>query len=435
MSLTHVLDKNGQPLMPTQRCGKVYRLLKSGKAKVVQREPFTIKLLYEPETHIVQDLTLGVDTGSSKIGTAIVDSNKNVYYVSEVTIRNDISKKMTARRQSRRQRRTRKLRYRKPRFLNRANSTKNDRFSPTMISKINSHTREIEFVKSILPIKTLVIETGTFDPHLLKHIEDETTFNRHWGYQKGPNYGFANSREACLNRDNYTCQCCGAKNTRLEVHHIIYRSKGGSDELVNLITLCEKCHKLLHDGKLKEFESKLSGKRKGILKHATQMNSIRIQLLKHYPDAIETFGFVTKANIELSDLEKSHINDAVIIATGCIAQPKYKTNMYYKKKHVAKGDYQQTKYWSKSKNGFNRKKLTTGKINGFLKFDKVSYLGNEYFIKGRSKTSPFRVMDVDGNEVTFESTSNTKYAKTRDLKRVSARSTTLCTKKSIADIV
>lgn len=76
MSLTHVLDKNGQPLMPTQRCGKVYRLLKSGKAKAVQREPFTIKLLYEPETHIVQDLTLGVDTGSSKIGTAVVDSNK-----------------------------------------------------------------------------------------------------------------------------------------------------------------------------------------------------------------------------------------------------------------------------------------------------------------------------------------------------------------------
>lgn len=48
-----------------------------------------------------------------------------------------------------------------------------------MVSKINSHTREIEFAKSILPIKTLVIETGTFDPHLLKHIEDGTAFNRH----------------------------------------------------------------------------------------------------------------------------------------------------------------------------------------------------------------------------------------------------------------
>lgn len=44
-------------------------------------------------------------------------------------------------------------------------------------------------------------------------------------------------------------------------------------------------------------------------------------------------------------------------------------------------------------------------------------------------------IDIDGNEVTFESTSNTKYTKTGDLKRVSARSTTLCTKKSIADIV
>lgn len=139
---------------------------------------------YIEDDPIVQDLTLGVDTGSSKIGTAVVDSNKNVYYVSEVTIRNDISKKMTARRQSRRQRRTRKLRYRKPRFLNRANSTKNDRFSPTMISKINSHTREIEFVKSILPIKTLVVETGTFDPRLLKHIEDGIAFNKHWGLSK-----------------------------------------------------------------------------------------------------------------------------------------------------------------------------------------------------------------------------------------------------------
>ena len=33
----YVLDKNGQPFMPTERFGKVRRLLKEGKAKIVRR--------------------------------------------------------------------------------------------------------------------------------------------------------------------------------------------------------------------------------------------------------------------------------------------------------------------------------------------------------------------------------------------------------------
>lgn len=60
--LVYVLDINNCPLMPTERFGKVRRMLRDGQAKVARREPFTIKLLYEPETHIVQDLTLDVDT-------------------------------------------------------------------------------------------------------------------------------------------------------------------------------------------------------------------------------------------------------------------------------------------------------------------------------------------------------------------------------------
>lgn len=45
--LVYVLKQNGQPFMPTVRFGKIRRLLKTKKAKVVRREPFTIKLLYE----------------------------------------------------------------------------------------------------------------------------------------------------------------------------------------------------------------------------------------------------------------------------------------------------------------------------------------------------------------------------------------------------
>jgi len=52
-------------------------------------------------------------------------------------------------------------------------------------------------------------------------------------------------RRQILHRDNYTCQQCG-NNNYLEVHHLRAKHKGGTDEPVNLITLCETCH-ILND--------------------------------------------------------------------------------------------------------------------------------------------------------------------------------------------
>lgn len=164
-----------------------------------------------------------------------------------------------------------------------------------MRSKFHFHEKEIEFVKAILPIKTLILETGTFDTHLMKNPALHNPIYRHWGYQQGGNYGFENTKAKVLNRDNYTCQNCKGKHkdSKLEVHHIIYRSNGGSDEEENLITLCHTCHSGIHHGVVKLG---LKGKVKGALKCATQMNSIRCQLLKKYPEAIETFGYITKTN-------------------------------------------------------------------------------------------------------------------------------------------
>ena len=416
----YVLDSNNRPLMPTERFGKVRRMLRDGQAKVVHKEPFTIKLLYEPETKVVQEVVLGVDTGSDKVGTVVI-ANDNVVYASEIQIRNDISKKMDARRSNRRNRRYRKTRYRKARFLNRHNSIKQDRFSPTMISKINSHSREIEFVKSILPVSTLVLETGTFDPHLLKMRTEGKPFNKHWGYQKGPNYGFGNAKAACINRDNYTCQCCKTKKGTLNAHHIVYRRNGGADTLDNLITLCEACHKKLHEGKLQTFESNIIGKNRGTLKHATQMNSIRKQLLHRYHDAIETFGYITKENRQLLCLPKSHIIDACVIAS---QGKKFDWDLwYFKKKHVAKGDYQLTK-------GIRcEQKIPTGKIYGFRKFDKVKYLDKEYFIKGRMSSGFATLMDIDSAKIDFSyMPRGQKTPKMINFKRIRARSTTLCTR-------
>ncbi len=54
----------------------------------------------------------------------------------------------------------------------------------------------------------------------------------------------ANIRYKVLKRDRHTCKGCGARapDVELEVDHIIPVSKGGTDELSNLRTLCKECN-------------------------------------------------------------------------------------------------------------------------------------------------------------------------------------------------
>ena len=287
--VVYVLNVNDAPLMPCKPT--VARLLlKDKRAKVVRRCPFTIKLLQISDEYL-QPLTLGIDTGSAKLGSAVVDGNGKVLYMSAVDVRNDITGNMEKRAMYRRNRRYRKTRYRKPRFLNRKNSIQSGRLPPSLRSKRDSHLREIRFVKSILPISNLIIETATFDPHALKN---PAVLTNNWLYKHGPNFGYANTKAFGLDRDNYRCQFCHGKRNdrRLHVHHIVFRRNGGADDEENLLTLCETCHTALHGG---QIALKRSGKRKGNLKHATQMNILRSQLL-HETAAYETFGYITKKN-------------------------------------------------------------------------------------------------------------------------------------------
>jgi hypothetical protein len=54
----------------------------------------------------------------------------------------------------------------------------------------------------------------------------------------------ARLRHEVFKRDGYRCLECGATNneTRLQADHIIPVSRGGSDELDNLQTLCKECN-------------------------------------------------------------------------------------------------------------------------------------------------------------------------------------------------
>ena len=70
-SIIYVQNREGQPLMPTKRYNKVWYWLRKGLARVVSREPFTIRLCFET-TGYTQPATVGVDTGSQTVGIAAI---------------------------------------------------------------------------------------------------------------------------------------------------------------------------------------------------------------------------------------------------------------------------------------------------------------------------------------------------------------------------
>ena len=55
-----------------------------------------------------------------------------------------------------------------------------------------------------------------------------------------------------INSTFIPCELCGA--TATDVHHIKYKSRGGKDELSNLMGLCRNCHNKAHNEIIKEYE-------------------------------------------------------------------------------------------------------------------------------------------------------------------------------------
>jgi len=400
-------NKDGNALMPCKP-SKARRLLKEGKAKVIKRTPFTIKLLYGSSNY-VQTIIAGMDAGSKVIGVCAM-SNGKVLYQSETYLREDVSGKMQQRAMYRRTRRNRKTRYRPARWNNRANSRREERLAPSIRSKFDSHFREKMFVESILPVTKWKVELASFDIHKITN----PYVHGIW-YQKGNQMGFYNIKAYVLSRDNYTCQHCKGKSKdhKLHCHHIIFKSNKGTDTPSNLITLCNTCHDALHEGKIK-----LSG-RKSITKHATEIGIIKSQIKKSSWDFLETFGYETKFKREqILHLPKTHYFDAVSI---CFTNLKVKfDNILYLKKHVSKGDYQQ-------RTGKRSEKvIPTGKLFGIRKFDLIETKQGVGIVKGKRSSGYFAITDVMGNKI------HDSVKVKNGCKRLRARTTTLLEQKVVS---
>lgn len=394
--MVYVLDSNGQPLMPTARHGKVRRLLNSHLAKVVKRCPFTIQLLYK-STKETQSVSLGADAGSKHIGLAATTEQK-VVYQEELTPRNDVVKLLSARRTLRRSRRNRKTRYRKPRFKNRVSSKHKGWLAPSVEVKIQEHITAIKNVCKILPVSEIHVETAEFDLQRLKAMEEGKPLPVGTDYQLGEQYDFYNTRQYVLHRDGYTCQCCGThdNDVKLHVHHIESRQTGGNVPN-NLITLCEHCHKALHEGKI-EFPK---GKKRGrSYRDATFMGVMRNTLLERLKKEVDipvmmTYGYITKYWREKAGLEKSHINDAICISKHPYAKP---LNTYYLTKAVRHHNRQIHKA-NFSKGGIRKRNQAPYLVKGFRLFDKVLYQGKECFIFARRVSGRMDVRLLDGTRI------------------------------------
>ena len=374
--------------MPTNRYGKVRHLLKDGKAKVINRCPFTIQLLYR-STNYTQPINLGVDSGSKHIGISATTKDK-VLFESDVELRNDIVDLLSTRREQRRTRRNRKTRYRKARFDNRKRS--DNWLAPSVSQKVQTHLTVVKKVHKILPIAKIIVETASFDIQKIKNPNISGV-----EYQQGEQLDFWNIREYVLFRDGHTCQCCKGKSKDkiLNVHHIESRKTGG-DAPNNLITLCETCHTGYHKGTVKLPKTIHRGMS---FKDASFMGIMRWafynKLKEEYPDIHMTYGYITKNTRIENGLPKEHFIDARCISGNPLA--KSLGYVYYQKK--VRCHNRQIHKVNILNGGTRKRNQAEYLVKGFRLFDRVKYQNEQYFIFGRRTSGFFDIRTLNGDKV------------------------------------
>ena len=299
-----VLNMRGEPLMPTTP-RKARKLLEACKAKVVTRMPFVIQLLYATGEE-KQEIVLGIDAGYADIGYSAMTANRELM-AGELKLRSDIKKLLEMRRAYRRGRRSRKW-YRETRFDNRSKAK--GWLTPSLEQKLQTHIRLIERLKRILPITEIIVEVASFNTQKMQNPEISGV-----EYQQGELQGYE-VREYLLEKWGRKCAYCGKTDVPLEVEHIIPKSRGGSDRVSNLTLSCHECNQKKGNKTAAEFGyPNIQQQAKQSLKATAFMNNIRRKLV-NILNCSWTYGYITKHNRIRLGLEKSHVNDAFVIADG-----------------------------------------------------------------------------------------------------------------------
>ncbi len=380
-----VLSKEGKPLMPTTpRRARVW--LQAKRARVVRRDPFTIRLRFATQEH-VQPAKVGVDTGSKDVGIAAT-TNGEVVFQAEVHLRDDITEKLRQRRQYRRNRRGRKTRYREARYDNRRRP--DGWLPPSLQSKSEATVKAVRFIASFLPVGRVTVEVGSFDTQKM-HNPDIAGIE----YQQGEREGYL-LREYILRKFQRTCVYCGAQGVPLEIDHMLPKSRGGSQRASNLTLACRPCNQRKGQQTAAEFGfPDVQAKARVPLKDAAHVSSLKSRVV-HDLQAIFgerqvsiTYGYETKyKRIQGLDLPKSHTNDAVAIACaiGEVVKP---LEIVHQIRCLGRGHYQRF-------NGLHseHKCWAPHKVRGFKLYELVKAKGEVGYIAGRREKGAFVIKDV-----------------------------------------
>ena len=344
----YVLAKSGKPLMPIHKYGRARRLLKSGEAHIACYKPFAIQLTYDIENPVTDDVILGVDPGRTNIGLTAVNSRGKVLYAAETITRNkEVAKLMLHRKQMRQasRRGERKKRQRRAIASDKTGMAKHTEFwrmlpgckepicckhirntearfnnrtraagwlTPSARQLKETHINCIKLIQKILPVTCVVVEINVFD-----FARMENPKIRNWEYQKGRLFGYDSRDEAVAEQQKHKCLLCGEADIE-QFHHIVPKSRGGSESIDNIAGLCTSCHEQVH--KNDRAAGKLKEKKEGILKkyHALSLiNQIMEMLLKELSEILPTYvttGYETKSIQEKLQLPKKHFMDAYCIA-------------------------------------------------------------------------------------------------------------------------
>ena len=320
-----VLDTNRKPLMPCYPA-RARKLLSSGRASVFRRFPFTI-ILHDRtvEESELQDKEIKIDQGSKTTGVALIaygEKSSTVAFAAHIEHRTNIKSNLDSRRAVRRSRRHRKTRYRQARFLNRAKPK--GWLPPSLVSKGDNILNWVIRLRRFAPINRFALETAKFDIQKLENPDIQGV-----GYQQGRMFGYTDKKAYLLEREDRCCIYCGvhASKAKMEIEHVVPKSKGGTDSLNNLVLSCVACNQAKGN---QDIQTYLKGKPSVLrrvkahlgnnYRDAAHTNSIRFYVMNKLQAMAEAigaklvvgFGSTTKENRLSLGLPKDHWIDAAV---------------------------------------------------------------------------------------------------------------------------
>ena len=273
--LVYVIGPSGRPLMPTKRKRHVSNMLDKGEARIACHMPYTIQIL-KNTTEYVQPLVYGNDPGRTNIGVSVVNEAMELLFMAEMeTCNKEIPKRMAKRKTHRQasRRGERRRRQRRARACDKTGAASKREYlrilpgckkpvrckvirnteskfshrvrpkgwlTPTANQLLLTHINLLEKVKKFLPVSDVALEINRF---AFAELEDPGCTGL--DFQNGPLKGFDNVSDAIYKLQGGKCLLC-RKGPIEHEHHIIPKSRGGSDTLKNKAGLCNKCHDKIH---------------------------------------------------------------------------------------------------------------------------------------------------------------------------------------------